>query len=631
MRPLTQAGLAGKTDQWKPMIAVQADSPERTAGFHRAAVAISFAVAIAAFVSIPQIFVLSRYATIALNDIAWALASLVAALLCGHVAFKLRDRERIAWLFFASGCSAWFIGQGIWTWLELTTGLPPFPHWMQLFFSAYDWLFIAGLWTLPKPPGASGFTPRHGGNLVLILCTLVVILVVALLEPALLPQRNRASNGLVGLHTLGLAAIFFSALYLVWSYQWRSSYWPLMLIATGAAIHTATYIAYIHLVMTDRYLSDNWTNVSWLFIFAAYACAAYERLWRVHHPPDEWASRILRRERWLEALVPALLIALMLAEVWLYRNWISQRTAAWATAAALVFAMALGLRELWIQRHEQKLLDKLNDLNKDILLSNRELTKSESRYRVLSTELEQRVADRTLELQQAYRDLENFSYAVAHDLKAPLRAVDGFGALLAADCGDKLDEKGRGYLQRMRRNALRMADLIDDLLAYARVDRREFNLSAVPLKALLGTVVQEQSDDIDRFGVKLQLQVDALAVYADHDGLLVACRNLLQNAIKFSKDSSPPSIVITTKDEVDGVCISVRDNGIGFDMVHHEQIFKMFQRLHGEGEIPGTGIGLALVYKAAERMRGRVWATSAPGEGATFYLLLPRSQGSAPL
>jgi signal transduction histidine kinase len=197
--------------------------------------------------------------------------------------------------------------------------------------------------------------------------------------------------------------------------------------------------------------------------------------------------------------------------------------------------------------------------------------------------------------------------------------------MLAEEYGAALDERGRGYLQRMRRSALKMSDLIDDLLAYARVDQRDFHLAPVPLPALLEKVIAEQHDEIERHGAQVHTDIAPLSVRADREGLLMTCRNLLQNAIKFSRESLPPKIAITVSVLDGGVCLAIRDNGIGFDMSHHERIFEMFQRLHRAEDIPGTGIGLAIVRKAVERMGGKVWTESKPGEGATFYVQLQRA------
>jgi signal transduction histidine kinase len=568
-----------------------------------------------------------EYLATALNDLAWAMACLTAALMCRRATLRLQGHERRAWQFIAYGCLAWLSGHAVWSYYELVLGgLPAFPHWMQGLFLCYSILIVIGLLLLPKPVESEKFTARHGGNLALIVCAILVVLIVALGEPAMLPGRRVGATLMSGLHTAGLTTMFVTALYLLWSHRWSAQHWPLVLIVCAAGIHTGTYIAFLHQMMTSTYVANSWFNVSWLFVFGSFACAGHKR-----SQPEAKISRsrqkrgALPRERWLEALIPALLIVGMLVVTWAYADWLSARVATVASFFGMLFAMVLGVREVWIQRHEQRLLTALNDSHDAVLSANTELRGSEARYRTLSAELEQRVADRTRELQQAYREMEVFAYAVAHDLKAPLRSVDGFGSMLDAEYGDRLDDKGRGYLQRMRRSVIKMAELIDDLLAYARIERREFQAAPVDLPALIERAVAEQRDDIDRCGAQVRTDIAPLAVRADADGLLLAVRNLLQNALKFSRQAKPPQIDITAQSMPEGVRIAVADNGIGFDMAHADRIFEMFQRLHRADDIPGTGIGLAIVRKAVERMHGRVWASASPGAGATFYLVLPAS------
>jgi len=597
-----------------------------TANGRRWRVAAGFAASIGVFLGAHNLG-LDRATAIALNDVGWWCACAIATLLSWKVSQQLSGRERLAWRMLSCAYLSWLIGQTVWSYYEVgLQRLPNFPHWMQIFFSLYDWAFVAGLWLLPKPPGISEFTPRHGGNLALIACALSVAFVVALLGPASQLIRNPASNLVIALHSVGLASMLISALYLLWSYRWHALYWPLIGFVIGAGIHTATYIAYLHQLMTGTYAPSDWSNVSWLLVFGAFACSAYERLWQMRHPSDP--ATLQHRERWLEALIPALLIVLMLAMVWSYSEWLTPAAAAFTTLLALIFAAALGLREVWIQKQEQRLLATLHDVNEGMLKVNRELSQSEARYRTLNMELEHRVTDRTMELQQAYRELENFSYAVAHDLKAPLRSIDGFGAMLADKYGTMLDDTGKHYLDRMRRSAVRMSELIDDLLAYARVDQRELQYEIISVASILDNVIGEQRDDIERYGVQMRVNPSDLSVRADKEGMVLACRNLLQNAIKFSRNAAPPVVSVDADAYENAVRIAVRDNGIGFDMAHHDKIFEMFQRLHRVDEFQGTGIGLAIVRKAVERMGGRVWAHSAEGEGAAFYLQLPSADKS---
>jgi PAS domain S-box-containing protein len=242
----------------------------------------------------------------------------------------------------------------------------------------------------------------------------------------------------------------------------------------------------------------------------------------------------------------------------------------------------------------------------------------------LLNELEDRVRQRTAQLEAVNRELETFSYSVSHDLKAPLRGIDGYSKLLNEDYGDRLDAEGRRFLQNIRLGAAQMHELIEDLLDYSRMERRSLQSARLDLSALVQAVLAERLPETAPAEVLVRLQAPDLSVLADRDGLAIVLRNLLENALKFSQKAQPPSIEIGARTEGDKAILWVRDNGIGFDMKFHDRIFDIFQRLERAEDYPGTGIGLALVRKAMQRMGGRVWAESAPGAGATFFLELPR-------
>ncbi|HEX3953041.1 MAG TPA: response regulator [Stellaceae bacterium] len=233
------------------------------------------------------------------------------------------------------------------------------------------------------------------------------------------------------------------------------------------------------------------------------------------------------------------------------------------------------------------------------------------------------------ELQRKNRELEAFSYSVSHDLRAPLRSIDGFSQALLEDYGDTLEAPAQDYLRRVRTAAQRMGELIDDLLQLSQVGRVPLRRQPVDLSATAQTVIGAlQRAEPDR---RVDICI-ADGLVADGDpGLLKALfENLLGNAWKFSAKAEAPRIEFGAATQADSIVYSIRDNGAGFDMEFADRLFAPFQRLHTSAEFPGTGIGLATVYRIIDRHGGRIWAEAAIGEGAAFFWTLPdRSLGSA--
>jgi PAS domain S-box-containing protein len=253
-----------------------------------------------------------------------------------------------------------------------------------------------------------------------------------------------------------------------------------------------------------------------------------------------------------------------------------------------------------------------------------ERRRAEQEIRSLNIDLERRVADRTSELEAKHREMEAFAYSVSHDLKAPLRGIDGYSRLLESDHASQLDQEGRFFVSMIRKAAGHMGELIDDLLAYARVERGRPRIGPVAAGPLLAAVVDGVAAEVAGAGIALRSVVESepLAL-GERDGLVLALRNLLDNAIKFTAGRPDRAIEIGVRHAQGHALFWVRDNGPGFDMRYHDRIFEIFQRLHRAEDYPGTGVGLAIVRKAVERMHGRVWAESAKGEGAIFYIQLP--------
>lgn len=241
--------------------------------------------------------------------------------------------------------------------------------------------------------------------------------------------------------------------------------------------------------------------------------------------------------------------------------------------------------------------------------------------RKLNAELEQRVAQRTAELETSNKELEAFSYSVSHDLRAPLRAIDGFSNALLKNYSDKLDERGDDYLHRVRAAAQRMAQLIDDILGLSRATRTEMHLQRVDLSEMAKEILGEFKKSQPERHVEIEV-TQGLIVDADSHLLRIAINNLLDNAWKFSSKRDVAYIEVGAIEQNGERVYYVRDNGAGFNPTYADKLFSAFQRLHAENEFPGTGIGLALVQRIIRRHRGRVWAESAVDQGATVYFTL---------
>ena len=272
----------------------------------------------------------------------------------------------------------------------------------------------------------------------------------------------------------------------------------------------------------------------------------------------------------------------------------------------------------WAARHhatedELKLLQALAD-STSIALENAQLY----------GELETRVEERTRALALANRELEAFSYSVSHDLRAPLRVIDGFSNALLSDYGAKLDDQGRDNLRRVRASAKRMAELIDDMLSLSRIGRAPIRRDVIDVTEIARRVVHEleQREPGRRVAVNI---ADDMTASGDKQLVTIALENLLGNAWKFTAMRADPAISLNRAGTDGGeLAFAVRDNGAGFDMADASQLFRPFERLHDASRFEGTGIGLATVHRIVTRHGGRIWASAAVDAGATFYFTLGR-------
>src|ERR1051325_9675519 len=280
--------------------------------------------------------------------------------------------------------------------------------------------------------------------------------------------------------------------------------------------------------------------------------------------------------------------------------------------------------------------DALREANQDLesrvqerTVALREAERHKDEMRRLNAELQERqhrVERLALQLKNSNEELESFSYSVSHDLRAPLRAIDGFSHALLEEYGTVLPAEGRRLLGTVRESTQRMGRLIDDLLAFSRLGRKELDVAPVDLASLAHAVVNEVRQAVaERQG---KGTIAALPPAAGDGSLLrPGLTNLIGNAFKFTRGRPDACIDIGSRSDGGELVYYVRDNGAGFDMRYAAKLFRVFQRLHGSDEFEGSGVGLALVQRIVRRHGGRVWGEGHVNEGATFYFTLPPADG----
>lgn len=280
-------------------------------------------------------------------------------------------------------------------------------------------------------------------------------------------------------------------------------------------------------------------------------------------------------------------------------------------------------RTYLITAERRQILDLLLSVYEVAMLRNADLALAQGSLRKLNSELEQKVRDRTRKLEESNQALETFCYSVAHDLRAPLRSIQGFVTILGElSNGCPAQDEMLQYVERARSAASRMDRMIVDLLAYGRVSHADTPMAWVDVRSELNRIAAEFDDEIRRKHAVVEVQAEEGRVWTSRVLLAQIVTNLLSNALKFVCEGKPPHVTVRARATSRGLRIEVQDRGIGIDLTYRNKMFKVFEKLHSE-PFPGTGIGLAIVQKAAERLGGQITVESEPGKGSCFILEIP--------
>lgn len=535
------------------------------------------------------------------SDFFWTLAALATGWRCLLTARRRPvAHERRAWRLFGYAALSWFAGMLVWDYYEIFGGaLTPFPSIGDWFFMGYALFFTAGLIYYRNQMPTRQYNMIQIANLGLIICTIIVLCFI-LLSQALQQSQQPLDYKLFALsHSVLTFVCFVFGLYCYWFYVARENRNSFRLMLGAVLIFAVTNTLYAFQLLGQSFDATSYLNVYWLVAFALHYWAAFEQDTVTHTTVQKSDARGTPRAQKYEAIMPALCLFTVLAFALYFKQRLDETTFTVMTLAAIAFAFFLTLREWHSNSFEIGLLKELQTTN---------------------TRLEQRVQQRTAELSDAIQELEAFSYSVSHDLRAPLRGINGFSQALLEDYADRLDPTGQDYLQRVRRGTRKMDELIDAMLTLSRVSQHDIQQDSVALDKLAEEIVQQLREQEPQRDVEVILE-NGMYATGDRHLLRIALQNLLANAWKYTSKTAQARIEFGSRRQQGETVYYIKDNGVGFDMHHADQLFTAFQRLHGQ-EFEGTGIGLATVQRCIRRHGGRIWAEAEVDGGATFFFTL---------
>jgi len=534
------------------------------------------------------------------SDATWTLIALAAGLKCLHTAAHRPQRcQRWAWVAFGVGALLWFTGMLIWDYQELVLGIvTPYPSPADYFFLALAPAFVIGIFCYRESTPSRYMTLAQIGNMGIIVCTVIIVSTVILYPQIRASDHPKAYDYFAVAYAVVFMSAFLFALFSYWRHRWSSNRLVFLLILATIFLHAVADTLYGFELLGRSYGVANVLNVVWVVAFALQYWAATEQD-ALGGGQGEDAAEDKSPFIQLEGIAPSLSMIAIIGTLWAFGEPVSHAFVMFLLAVSMVLLVFLVVHEWSLGR---------------ALASAR-------------SNLEEKVRERTRQLTLANRELEAYSYSIAHDLRAPLRAITGFSQVLLDDAANRLTDEDKDSLSRIAGAGNYMGQLIDEILELSRVGRIDMTLARVDLSAMSRSLLQHLCEAEPDRQVDWSVQ-DGMVVLGDEQLLSLVMQNLLGNAVKYTAQETRARISVGVADYASGETVYyVRDNGAGFDMQYADQLFKPFHRLHGHHEFPGSGVGLAIVWRVVERHGGRVWAEAEPGLGATFHFTLNAEQG----